>query len=330
MLLLAIAVIMAAVICAVATRAVLRELQHRGVTQSVRDDGPEAHLEKANTPTMGGLAIIPTIVVVALLCGHALGLIGIRVYLVIAVTVAYALVGLLDDLAKTTSGKPTGWLARYKILAGLLIAVLFVAGVVYAAGSSGEQWHSALLWLWAPLGVFVVVGGANAVNLTDGLDGLAAGLATICAMALAVILYIAGDAEMALVAAVVAGASAGFLGLNAHPAKIFMGDVGSLGLGAALAAIAVMGRVEWLFALAAAVFIWEAISVMIQVIYFKRTGGKRVFRMAPYHHHLELCGWAEPTVVLRMWLVGAACAVLAIIVAASVLQASALQAGGLQ
>ena len=312
---LAIAVLTAAAISGVATAAVLRQLQQRGVRQSVRDDGPESHLEKADTPTMGGLAIIPTVVVVALLCGHALGLIGLRAYLVIAATVAYALVGLLDDLAKTTSGKPTGWLARYKILAEILVAVLFVAGTIHATGSSGTQWHSTLLWLWAPFSVFVLVGGANAVNLTDGLDGLAAGLAAICATALAVILHLAGDTEMALLAAVVAGASAGFLWLNAHPAKIFMGDVGSLGLGAAIAAIAVSGRVEWLFALTAAVFVWEALSVIIQVVYFKRTGGKRIFKMAPFHHHLELSGWAEPTVVVRLWLVGAACALLAIIAA---------------
>jgi phospho-N-acetylmuramoyl-pentapeptide-transferase len=321
---LAMAALTAAVISGVATAAVLRQLQQRGVAQSVRDDGPASHLEKANTPTMGGLAIIFTLVVVALLCGHALGIIGPRAYLVTAVTIAYALVGLLDDLAKTTSGKPTGWLARYKILAELLLAVLFLAGVIYVASSSGAspsqghpstQWHSNLLWLWASFGVFVVVGGANAVNLTDGLDGLAAGLTAICAMALAAILHLAGDTEMALMAVVVAGAAAGFLWLNAHPAQIFMGDVGSLGLGTALAAIAVTGRIEWLFGLTAAVFVWEALSVIIQVVWFKRTGGKRIFRMAPFHHHLELAGWAEPTVVVRLWLIGAACALLAIIIA---------------
>jgi len=312
-LLLAMCVLSTAVIGALATAVALRHLRARGVKQAVRDDGPETHLDKSATPTMGGIAIIPTIVFLGLLFAYNAGLLGPRMYLVIAATVAYAVVGLIDDTTKARADKPTGWRARYKIATELLLAVLFVAALIHISSETDWQWHTGLLWLWAPLAVFVLVGGSNSVNLTDGLDGLAAGLSCICGIAMAIILLLYGDHEMALGASVVAGAAAGFLWFNIHPARIFMGDIGSLGLGAALSAIAIAAKIELLFALIAAVFVWETLSVIIQVAYFKRTGGKRVFKMAPFHHHLELCGWAEPTVVVRLWLVGGICALIAIV-----------------
>jgi len=197
----------------------------------------------------------------------------------------------------------------------VLLAALFAVALVSAAGAGVGCSHAMPPWLWIPFVMFVLVGGANAVNLTDGLDGLAAGLSCIAGLAMAVILALLQDYQMSLAAAAVAGAAAGFLWLNAHPARIFMGDIGSLGLGAALSAIAIAAGIEVLFAIIAAVFVWETLSVIIQVAYFKRTKGKRVFKMSPFHHHLELSGWAEPTVVIRLWLVGAVCALAAITIA---------------
>ncbi len=317
-LLLIICGVSTAIVSTLATAAALQRLRSRGVGQVVRDDGPEAHLGKRATPTMGGIAIIPTIAVLGLLFAYSADLLGPRLYLVVAATVAYAAVGFVDDITKARAGKPTGWRARYKLATELLLAVLFTAALIHIANETDWQWHAGSLWLWAPLAVIVLVGGTNSVNLTDGLDGLAAGLSCICALAMAVILWHYGDVQMALAAVVVAGAAAGFLWFNLHPARIFMGDIGSLGLGAALSAIAIAAGIEILFALLAAVFVWETLSVIIQVAYFKRTGGKRVFKMSPFHHHLELSGWAEPAIVTRMWAVGGLCALTAIAVAFAV------------
>ena len=285
--LLCIVLLAAGLFSAVATAFVLCQMQRCGVQQAVRDDGPQTHLKKGITPTMGGLALIPSIAIVTLLAGHGIGILGPRLYLVIGVMLAYALVGLYDDLTKTGTGRPTGWRARYKIIAELVVTILFLIGLLSVRDSPDLAWHTSWLWLWLPLGLFTVVGGANAVNLTDGLDGLAAGLTALCGIAMAILLMIRGDLQMAIAAAAIDGAALGFLWLNAHPARILMGDVGSLG---------------------------ETLSVIVQVFYFKITGGKRVFRMAPFHHHLELLGWAEPTVVTRLWLLGIACALLGLLI----------------
>ncbi len=313
--------IFAGLFCAVLTAIVLRALSRRGVEQAIREDGPESHLKKGKTPAMGGIAIIATIAVFCVLIWYVGPFIAIpaswHMLMVAGIMLMYALVGLKDDLAKVSTGKSDGWKARYKIITELIFAVIFMTALVICKGDAFHYWRDSFQWLWAPFGVFILVGGSNAVNLTDGLDGLAAGLSSIAATAMGVILLITGDTSMAVLCFAIAGAAAGFLWLNAHPAKIFMGDVGSLGLGAALSAIAVVSRIELLFALVAAVFAWETLSVMIQVVYFRLTHGKRVFKMAPFHHHLELSGWAEPTVVLRLWLIGALCAVLAIAIAAA-------------
>jgi len=303
------------VLSAVATYALLLHLRAGGVRQSIREDGPQSHLAKGSTPSMGGVAVLASLLLVTLVCGSGCGLLGPRLYLVMGLTVAFALIGFVDDYAKIKSGSSAGWAARYRIAIELLLGVGAIGLLSIIGDGAGRPWHETLLWLWVPLGLFIIVGGSNAFNLTDGLDGLAGGLTAICGAALAVILLLLGDSQMALAAAATAGAGAGFLWLNAHPAKIFMGDVGSLGLGACLSSIAVAGRVELLYAVLAGVFVIETLSVIIQVCYFKLTGGKRVFRMAPFHHHLELCGWPEPTVVVRLWLVGAGCALLGLLLA---------------
>ncbi|MFP3904914.1 MAG: phospho-N-acetylmuramoyl-pentapeptide-transferase [Armatimonadota bacterium] len=283
------------------------QISKYGIGQAVREDGPESHIEKTDTPTMGGIAIICVFAVLVAAASAYEARFTVRSVLVVAVTIGFALIGLIDDLQKAATGDSTGWRARYKIILEILLASLFVAAVVwedsFILGIGATRWHTGMLWFWAPLGMFVIVGAANSVNLTDGLDGLAAGLTTICAIGLAGVLMLRGDWEMALASAILAGAATGFLWFNAHPASIFMGDIGSLGLGAALGCIAVAGAVEFIFALIAAVFVWETLSVIIQVISFQRFG-RRVFKMSPFHHHLELCGWEEPTIVIRLWLVG--------------------------
>ncbi|HCU36656.1 MAG TPA: phospho-N-acetylmuramoyl-pentapeptide-transferase [Armatimonadetes bacterium] len=309
------AALCAAVAGAVATYVVLVHLRASGVRQAIREDGPQSHLAKGSTPSMGGVAVIGVLLLVTLVCASGCGLLGIRLYLVMGLTLVFALVGFIDDYAKVKSHRSAGWGARYRISIELLLAAGVMIILTGLDGAGAQGWHQNSLWLWVPLGVFIIVGGPNAFNLTDGLDGLAGGLTAICGAALAIILLLLGDAQMALVAAVTAGAAAGFLWLNAHPARIFMGDVGSLGLGACLSSIAVVGRVELVYALLAGVFVIETVSVIIQVGYFKLSGGKRVFRMAPFHHHLELGGWPEPTVVTRLWLIGAACALLGTLLA---------------
>lgn len=313
--------IIAGLLCAGLTSIVLGALSRCGVQQAIREDGPQSHLKKCKTPAMGGIAIIATISILCALLWFIGPLIAIpaswHIFLVAGIMLIYAFVGLKDDLAKISTGKSEGWKARYKIAVELIFAIIFMIILILYKADVIELWRTTFLWLWAPVGVFILVGGSNAVNLTDGLDGLAAGLSSIAAFAMGIILLIYGDTSMAVLCFAIAGAAAGFLWFNAHPAKIFMGDVGSLGLGAALAAVAVVSRIEVLFALVAAVFVWETLSVMLQVFYFRLTHGKRIFKMAPFHHHLELCGWAEPTVVLRLWLIGTLCAIFAIAIAAT-------------
>lgn len=298
-----IALILSVFLTAVVRRRILRH----GIGQTVREDGPESHLEKSDTPTMGGIAIVLAIVImVAAASAYELRF-TVRSVLVVVVMVGFALVGLIDDLQKAATGESTGWRARYKIALQAVLAILFIVAIIwedrFIMGIGATRWHTQMLWLWAPLGVFVILGAANSVNLTDGLDGLAAGLTAICAVALAGVLLFRGDPEMALVASVVGGASVGFLWFNCHPASIFMGDVGSLALGAALGCIAVAGAVELIFALLAGVFVFETVSVIVQVISYQQFG-RRVLKMAPFHHHLELSGWAEPAIVTRLWLIG--------------------------
>lgn len=298
------------------TRLVLEIVRRRALGQQVRTDGPATHQVKQGTPALGGLAILAAAVVAAQVSAD---LFWMRVAQVLALAVLFALIGLADDLAKLRGGSTRGIPARYRIVLEMLLAALFAwwihppPATAWGFGALAAAGGVRLL-AWGALAVFTIVGAANALNFTDGVDGLAATLTTICATVLAVGLVCSPAGPALLPAAVaLAGAAAGFLWFNSHPAKIFMGDVGSLGMGALLGGLAVAAGLELFFALAALVFVVEVVSVILQVIYFRITGGKRLFRMTPIHHAFELRGWKEPQVVARFALVGLAAGGLALV-----------------
>ena len=269
--------------------AMIRRLNVRQIGQSVRSDGPQSHLSKAGTPTMGGALILVGIVTSTLLWGD----LGNRyVWVVLAVTVAFGAVGWIDDyrkvVEKDSRGLPARWKYFWQSLAGLGAALYLYASAASPAETQlivpfFKQVTLALGPLFVVLAYFVIVGASNAVNLTDGLDGLAIMPSVLVAGALAV-------------------AGLGFLWFNTYPAMVFMGDVGALALGAALGVIAVIVRHEIVFFIMGGVFVMETVSVMLQVASFKLTG-RRIFRMAPIHHHFELKGWPEPRVIVRFWII---------------------------
>ena len=297
----------------------IRRLQAFG--EVVRDDGPRSHHAKAGTPTMGGALILIAVAVATLLWAD----LGNRfVWTVLAMTLAFGAIGWLDDYRKLSRGK--GMAARWKYLlqsaAGLAGAVFLY---VSAEGAAELQLIVPVVkdvvlelgWLYVPLAYLVIVGTSNAVNLTDGLDGLAIGHTVLIAGALAVFVYVSGHSEfsdylafpsipgvgeVAVVCAAIVGAGLGFLWFNAYPAQVFMGDIGSLALGAALGTVAVVCRQEIVLFVMGGVFVMETMSVILQVASF-RTTGRRIFRMAPLHHHFELKGWPEPRVIVRLWIV---------------------------
>jgi phospho-N-acetylmuramoyl-pentapeptide-transferase len=299
----------------------LRRKQGKG--QPIRDDGPQSHLAKAGTPTMGGLLILSALLVSTLLWAR---LDNAFVWIVILVTLAFGLIGFADDFAKVTKQNTKGVSSRIRMGLGLLIAALasYAASMFHPAELTNQLafpfFKDALLNLgvfFVPFGMVVIVGAANAVNLTDGLDGLAIMPVMIAAMTLGVISYvvgssaIAGDldihavpgtAELLIFTAALFGAGLGFLWYNAPPAAVFMGDTGSLALGGALGAIAVCTKHEIVLAIVGGLFVVEALSVILQVLYYKRTK-KRIFLMAPIHHHFEKKGWAEPQIVIRFWII---------------------------
>jgi phospho-N-acetylmuramoyl-pentapeptide-transferase len=300
---------------------VLRRKQGKG--QPIRDDGPESHFSKAGTPTMGGLLIVGAVVTSSLLWAR---LDNGFVWLVLFVTLAYGLIGFADDYAKVSKQNTKGVSSRVRLLIGLLIAAI--------AGYWGSMLHPENLqfylampvfkdalfnlgYFFVPFAVIVIVGSANSVNLTDGLDGLAIMPVMIAAGTLGIIAYavgrvdfteyldvhyVPGTGEILIFTAGLVGGGLGFLWYNAPPAAVFMGDTGSLALGGALGAIAVATKHELVLAIVGGLFVVEALSVIIQVLYFKTTG-KRVFLMAPIHHHYEKKGWAEPQIVIRFWII---------------------------
>ncbi len=284
----ALALLASMVLCWAAT-AILRRL---GVVQHVRLDGPETHLAKTGTTQMGGLGFLAAIVLVAGLAG----LLQTRETVgVVLLVLGFAFIGFMDDYTKFAKKSPYGWLARYRLPLETVIGALFV-GLIQMGQPGPLTAHP--FWQYA-LGCFVVVGGANAVNFTDGLDGLAAGIAAIVGVGLAIAAALLGrDPQCIVLTLIVAGSAAGFLWVNGRPAQAFMGDVGSMGLGAALCGLAVALRVEFLFGALAFFFVIEALSVIAQVASFLTTG-KRVLWMAPFHLHLEQCGWPEERVVVR-------------------------------
>jgi len=300
---------------------VLRRRQGKG--QPIRDDGPEGHFVKAGTPTMGGLLILSALIVSTLLWAR---LDNPYVWMVLFVTMAFGLIGFADDYAKVSKQNTAGVPGRVRLLLGFLIAGI--------AGYWSAQYHPEALQyklalpvfkdtlvnlgvLFIPFAMIVIVGSANAVNLTDGLDGLAIMPVMIASATLGVIAYavgrvdfteyldvhyVPGTGEILIFVAGLVGGGLGFLWYNAPPAAVFMGDTGSLALGGALGAIAVATKHEIVLAIVGGLFVVEALSVIIQVLYFKRTG-KRVFLMAPIHHHYEKKGWAEPQIVIRFWII---------------------------
>ena len=300
---------------------VLRKRQGRG--QPIREDGPDGHFEKAGTPTMGGLLIVGALLTSTLLWAR---LDNPFVLLVLFVTMSYGAIGFWDDYAKVLKQSSKGVPGRIRILLGVLIAAIaaYWASIYHP---DGLQYQLALPifkdtlvnlgWFFFPFAIVVIVGAANSVNLTDGLDGLAIMPVMIASAALGVIAYavgrvdfteylevhyVPGTGEILIFVMGVIGGGLGFLWYNAPPAAVFMGDTGSLALGGALGAIAVATKHEIVLAVVGGIFVVEALSVIIQVIYFRSTG-KRVFLMAPIHHHYEKKGWAEPTIVIRFWIV---------------------------
>ncbi|MEL6841196.1 MAG: phospho-N-acetylmuramoyl-pentapeptide-transferase [Pseudomonadota bacterium] len=300
---------------------VLRRKQGKG--QPIRSDGPEGHFEKAGTPTMGGLLIVGALTTSTLLWAR---LDNPFVWMVLFVTLSFAAIGFADDYAKVSKQNTAGVSGKIRILLGILIAA--IAGY-WAAAFHPEDLANQLAMpvfkdtlinlgvLFIPFAMIVIVGSANAVNLTDGLDGLAIMPVMIAAGTFGIIAYAVGrvdfteyldvhyvpdTGEILIFSAGLIGGGLGFLWYNAPPAAVFMGDTGSLALGGALGAIAVATKHEIVLAIVGGLFVVEALSVIIQVLYFKRTG-KRVFLMAPIHHHYEKKGWAEPQIVIRFWII---------------------------
>ena len=302
---------------------VIRYLGQLQMKQVVREDGPQSHLAKAGTPTMGGLLILGVFALAAILWAR---LENMYVWTVVLVTLAFGLIGFVDDYLKIVRGNARGLRARWKFLAQSVVA-LAVGGFLYANATGLEQtalyvpvFKEVALNLgpaYLLLAYLVIVGSSNAVNLTDGLDGLAILPSAMIAAALGLLAYVAGHSEMsgyfgvpyiegagelAIVCGAISGAALGFLWFNAYPAQVFMGDVGALALGAALGVLALISRHELLLLIMGGVFVLETVSVMVQVASFRLTG-RRVFRMAPLHHHFELKGWPESVVIVRFWII---------------------------
>jgi phospho-N-acetylmuramoyl-pentapeptide-transferase len=305
---------------------VIRKLTAYKIGQAVREEGPRSHLTKAGTPTMGGALILVSMCLTVLLWGD---LQSRLVWVVLLVTLAFGTIGWIDDYRKVVHRNPRGLPARWKFFWQALIglsAAIYLGTLTQTMPALNQLIVPFFKHIAYPLGTigfilltfFVIVGTSNAVNLTDGLDGLAIMPTVMIGSALGIFAYVAGHAvfskylglpyiagasELAVICGALAGAGLGFLWFNAYPAEVFMGDVGALALGAALGTIAVIVRQEIVLFIMGGVFVAETLSVMIQVLYFKWTGGKRIFRMAPLHHHYELEGWKESQVVVRFWII---------------------------
>lgn len=322
--------------------AFIRWMKQQKMNQIIREDGPESHrLDKVGTPTMGGVCILFAIAAATLLWAR---LDVPQVWMTLIVMLGYGLIGFVDDWKKVMQASSDGLAGRWKIvgqvsIGGGVLAYGYVTGVFDASITLpflknvtidfGNLWvgaPSVLGWAYPLFGLFILVGASNAVNLTDGLDGLAIGPTMTTAATYALIAYLAGHArfasylgipyvsdagELSIVALAIVGAGLGFLWYNAYPAQIFMGDVGSLALGGTLAILSILTRHEFLLAVVGGIFVLEALSVIIQVVSFKTTG-KRVFAMAPIHHHYEKQGWSEPKIIVRFWIISIVLALVAL------------------
>jgi len=303
----------------------IRWLQKMQIGEEIRQDGPESHLKKRGTPSMGGIIILVSVLFPTLLFAK----IGqTNVILVMVVTIVLGMIGFLDDWLKIIKKYPKGLVGRYKLLSqiilGLVVGVIiyFIPDVESARSSTTlpffKNYELEFGIFYIPLIAFIITATSNSSNLTDGLDGLLTGLTAIAAAAFAIIAYVSGHfvysdylniifiptaGELTVFCAALLGAALGYLWFNTHPAEVFMGDTGSLALGGAIGAVAILIKKELLLPLICGIWVIESLSVMIQVFVFKRTGN-RVFRMAPIHHHFELKGWAESKVVVRFWIIG--------------------------
>jgi phospho-N-acetylmuramoyl-pentapeptide-transferase len=302
----------------------IRRLREFQIGQQIRPEGPLSHQRKEGTPTMGGLLIVIAVVLPSLLWAD---LTNPFVWMVLMSTLLYGVIGFTDDYLKITRKRSLGLTARQKMAAQIGVALLLAIALMWLAHEGRyttqvgvpffKKWTPDIGLFYAPWAMLVIVGAANAVNLTDGLDGLAIGTSMIASATFAILAYVAGHAkvagyldvpnvrgagELAIICGAMVGASLGFLWFNCNPAQIFMGDVGSMALGGAIGTVAVLTKQEILLVFVGGLFVIEALSVILQVASF-RLRGKRILRMAPIHHHFELGGWPEQKVVIRFWIV---------------------------
>lgn len=272
--------------------------------QQIRTEGPQGHLKKAGTPTMGGIIIMLALAVAVLRFGEK----NLETVILLIASLGYGLIGFLDDYIKILFKRSLGLTAKQKLIGQLVLSGI-VCILLVQSGHSTEiripyiDFSFDAGWLYFPFVVFLMLGTSNAVNFTDGLDGLLAGTSAIAFGAYAIIALNNTQPNVAIFSAAMVGAVLGFLVFNAHPAKVFMGDTGSLGIGGGLAAVAILTKGEIMLALIGGIFVIEVLSVIIQVVSFK-TRGKRVFKMSPIHHHFELVGWSEWRVVISFWTAG--------------------------
>lgn len=310
----------------------IKLLRKHQIKEKIRVEGPQSHLSKEGTPTMGGLIILSAIIIPTVLWAD---MTNYFILMILLVTFWLGLIGYMDDYLKAVKHQPKGMVGRKKLIGQIALGLVF--GLILTLlppnasfdGTTGipffKNYVLSLGYLYIPFIVLVIAGSSNAVNLTDGLDGLAMGLSGICFIAFAGLAYVAGRAdfsnylqieyvpgagEMTVYCGAAVGAGLGFLWFNAHPAEVFMGDTGALALGGVLGAIAILIKKELLLVIVGGVFVIEALSVILQVLSYKYRGGKRIFKMAPIHHHFELSGWPESRVVIRFWIAGALFALL--------------------
>jgi len=290
----------------------IKGLKYLNFGQQIRGEGPSSHMKKEGVPTMGGILIILAVVITSFLVLN----LNTSIIWALITTLGMGFVGFLDDIIKIRSKRSLGLKAREKLLGQIFVGLILGIYVTFYSdlGTSilfpVTGWELDLGYWLIFFIVFIVVGFSNAVNLTDGLDGLASGVTLIVVTSFAVLVSAMGFNQLALYGLIIGGSCLGFIWFNSHPAQVFMGDVGSLALGGAVAALAVLSRTELFLVIIGGIYVVEALSVMIQVSYFKLTKGKRVFRMTPIHHHYELNGLAEGKVVARFWIISIIFAIL--------------------
>jgi len=326
------ATVTAIFICLILGPFFIRLLRKFHIDEKIREEGPSSHQKKAGTPTMGGLIILSGIIIPTLLWAD---LSNFYILLVLLVTSWLGLIGYMDDYLKVVKNQPQGMVGRKKLMGQIVIGLIFGIFLLYVIpfghydGTTDipflKNYILNLGILYIPFIIIVITGSSNAVNLTDGLDGLAIGLSGLCFIAFAVLAYVSGrldfskylqieylpgSGELTVYCGAAVGSALGFLWFNTHPAEVFMGDTGSLSLGGALGVIAILLKKELLLVIVGGVFVIEALSVILQVGSYRFRGKKRIFKMAPIHHHFELSGWHESKVVVRFWIIGALCALI--------------------